>query len=268
MSIVVSDLSFSYGSHEVLKNVSFRAEAGQLLSVLGPNGVGKSTLFQCMLKLLSGYSGRITMDGTDIRTLDAGAMAKKIAYIPQAHAPVFDFSVFDVVLMGTSAQVSDVCIPGKTQVRLAERSMERVGISHLKQRGYLQISGGERQLVLIARALAQDAKVLVMDEPTSSLDYGNQIRVLSQIKKLAGEGYTVVLSTHNPDQAFLFADRVLALSDGRVLLQGRPNDVISDELMKRLYNIDVEVHSLYMDRVRVCVPKSMIGRVAFERPGL
>jgi iron complex transport system ATP-binding protein len=100
-----------------------------------------------------------------------------------------------------------------------------------------------------------------MDEPTSSLDYGNQIRVLSQIKKLAGEGYTVVLSTHNPDQAFLFADRVLALSDGRVLLHGRPNDVISDELLKRLYNIDVEVHSLYMDRVRVCVPISMIGRV-------
>ncbi len=174
---------------------------------------------------------------------------------------MFDFSVFDVVLMGTSAQVSDVCIPGKTQVGLAERSIERVGISHLKHRGYLQISGGERQLVLIARALAQDAKVLVMDEPTSSLDYGNQIRVLSQIKKLAGEGYTVVLSTHNPDQAFLFADRVLALSDGAYSLHGRPNDVISDELLKRLYNIAVEVHSLYMDRVRVCVPISMIGRV-------
>ena len=258
MSIVVSDLSFSYGSHEVLKKVNFSAEAGQLLSVLGPNGVGKSTLFQCMLRLLTNYTGQIAVDGTDIRTMEICELARRIAYIPQSHAPVFDFSVFDVVLMGTSAQVSDICIPGKAQVKLAERSMERVGIAHLRHRGYMQISGGERQLVLIARALAQNAKVLIMDEPTSSLDYGNQIRVLSQIKKLAGEGYTVVLSTHNPDQAFLFADRVLALSDGCVIRHGRPNDVISDELMKLLYNIDVEVHSLYLDKIRVCLPKSMI----------
>ena len=258
MSLVVSDISFSYGAHSVLKNVSFSAESGQLLSVLGPNGVGKSTLFQCILRILSNYSGRITIDGKDIKTFEISELAKKIAYIPQSHAPVFDFSVFDIVLMGTSAQVSAVSLPGKHQLELAEKALERVGITHLKHRGYLQISGGERQLVLIARALAQNAKILIMDEPTSSLDYGNQIRVLSQIRKLAGEGYTVVLSTHNPDQAFLFADQVIALFDGQVIRQGRPNDVISDELMKQLYNVEVEVHSLYMDRVRVCLPKSMI----------
>ncbi len=258
MSIAVKDLSFSYGNHTVLKNVSFSAESGQLLSVLGPNGVGKSTLFQCMLRLLPNYDGQITVDGTDTKTLEISELARRIAYIPQSHAPVFDFSVFDIVLMGTSAQVSAVCIPGKAQVELAEQSMERVGISHLKQRGYLQISGGERQLVLIARALAQNAKTLIMDEPTSNLDYGNQIRVMSQIRKLAEAGYTVVLSSHNPDQAFLFADQVLALSNGCVVRHGRPNDVISDELMKLLYNIDVEVHSLFMDKIRVCLPKSMI----------
>ncbi len=258
MSMVVSGLCFSYGAHAVLKNVSFDAESGQLLSVLGPNGVGKSTLFQCMLRLLTNYTGRISIDGVDIKTFEIGALAKKIAYIPQSHAPAFDFTVFDVVLMGTSAQVSAVSLPGKKQLELAEQSMERVGISHLRKRSYLQISGGERQLVLIARALAQNAKILIMDEPTSSLDYGNQLRVLSQIRKLAGEGYTVILSTHNPDQAFLFADRVLALSNGQVIRQGRPNDVITDDLLKCLYNVDVEVHSLYEDKMRVCLPKKMI----------
>ncbi len=259
MSVVVSCLSFSYGTQAVLKNVSFTAESGQLLSVLGPNGVGKSTLFQCMLRLLTSYQGQITLDGKNIKTFEISEFAKKIAYIPQSHAPVFDFSVFDIVLMGTSAQVSAVCVPGKKQLELAEQALDRVGILHLKHRGYLQISGGERQLVLIARALAQNARILIMDEPTASLDYGNQIRVLSQIKRLAEEGYTVILSTHNPDQAFLFADRVLALSNGQVMRQGKPNDVISDALLKQLYNVDVEVHSLYKDRIRVCLPKCMIN---------
>lgn len=260
MSIKIKDLSFSYGKHKVLDNISFSAETGSLLAVLGPNGVGKSTLFQCMLGLLTNYSGTITVNGEDTRKISIQDMARQVAYIPQSHSPVFNFSVFDIVLMGTTSQVSMVCNPGREQVELAVSALERLGISHLKDRGYAKISGGERQLVLIARALAQNAKILVMDEPTSSLDYGNQIRILTHIRNLTAEGYTVIQSTHNPDQTFMFADRVLALLKGQIVKQGKPGDVISEDMIKTLYGVEVEVQSLCEDRARVCLPRSVINQ--------
>jgi iron complex transport system ATP-binding protein len=259
MSVGVLDLSFSYGKNKILSSVSMKAETGELMAVLGPNGVGKSTLFQCILGLLPITHGQITIDGENMKSLGISELAKRVAYIPQSHAPVFNFSVFDIVLMGTSAQVSAVNMPGKRQVDLAEQSIERLGISHLIERGYQQLSGGERQLTLIARALAQNAKILVMDEPTSNLDYGNQIRILSQIKNLAAEGYTVIYSTHNPDQSFLFADKVLALLNGRVVKHGTPHDVISEALIRELYSVEVDVQSLCGDKARVCLPKSVVS---------
>jgi iron complex transport system ATP-binding protein len=258
MSIQIKELSFSYGAHRVLDGVSFSAEAGSLLAVLGPNGVGKSTLFQCILGLLPNYRGMITVNGEDAKKIGIQEMARRVAYIPQSHSPVFNYSVSDIVLMGTTAQVSAVRNPGRGQTALADAALDRLGIGHLRNRGYTRISGGERQLVLIARALAQNAKILVMDEPTSSLDYGNQIRILTHVKKLTAEGYTVIQSTHNPDQTFLFADRVLALSKGHILKQGRPADVISEALIKTLYGVEVEVQSLCGDRARVCLPRSVI----------
>jgi iron complex transport system ATP-binding protein len=259
MSIEVCDLSFSYGKQKVLNNVSMTAETGEMLAVLGPNGVGKSTLFQCILGLLPFEHGKIRINGDNMKTLGISELAKRVAYIPQSHTPAFNFPVFDIVLMGTSAQISAVNIPGKGQIDLAEQSIERLGITHLKNRGYQQISGGERQLTLIARALAQNAKILVMDEPTSNLDYGNQIRILTQIKKLANDGYTVIYSTHNPDQSFMFADKVLALLDGRVVRHGTPQDVITSQLISDLYNVDVEVESLFGDKARVCLPVRVVS---------
>lgn len=259
MSIEILNLSFSYQKHRVLQDVSMTAEMGELLAILGPNGVGKSTLFQCVLGLLPFQHGTISIDGDNLCSLSIQELARRIAYIPQSHAPVFNFSVFDIVLMGTSAQISSVNMPRKKQIALAEQAIERLGITHLRERGYQQISGGERQLALIARALAQNAKILVMDEPTSNLDYGNQIRILSQIKKLATEGYTVIYSTHNPDQSFLFADKVLALLGGGVVKHGTPHEVISAELIRDLYNVEVEVQSLYGDKARVCLPKSVVS---------
>lgn len=258
MSIEVSNLSYGYGKHIVLCDVSLTAEKGEILAVLGPNGVGKSTLFQCILGLLMFKQGRISIDGRDLNSFSPQELAKCVAYIPQSHAPVFNFPVRDIVLMGTSAQISAISMPGQKQVHMAEQSMERLGITHLRERGYMQISGGERQLALIARALAQNAKILVMDEPTSNLDYGNQIRILSQIKKLAGEGYTIIYSTHNPDQSFLFADKVAALQRGRVVAAGSPRHVLTAELISGLYDIDVEVESLYGDNARVCLPKAVV----------
>ncbi len=185
MSIQVSGLSFSYGENQVLDHVNFTAQDNQLLSILGPNGVGKTTLFRCILGLLNGYQGQILLDGTDIEGLGIEERAKLIAYIPQSHYPAFNYSVFDMVLMGTSVQVSAFSLPGKKQKWLVETALNRLGINHLKNRGFTRISGGEKQLVLLARALVQEAKILIMDEPTSNLDFGNQVRVLTEIKSLA-----------------------------------------------------------------------------------
>ncbi len=260
MSVLVDELSFVYDVRPVLDRVSFVAEDGKFLSVLGANGVGKSTLFRCILGLLRGYRGTIRVEGQDVRHLSAREMAKRVAYIPQSHHPSFNYTVFDMVLMGTTGQVSAVSMPGRKQAERAEQAIERLGIASLHDRGFHQISGGERQLTMIARALAQNARVLILDEPTANLDFGNQIKVLTQIRSLAEEGYTVVQATHNPDQTFLFSDRVLALKDGRVLADGTPADIVSSELMQTLYGVEIEVQRLYDDAVRVCIPKAAIQR--------
>ncbi|MFA9463929.1 MAG: ABC transporter ATP-binding protein [Velocimicrobium sp.] len=258
MSIEVSNLGFQYSKHRVLDEITFQAEDGQLLSILGPNGVGKSTLFRCILGLLHGYEGQILLDGIDIRHLSIKERATIVSYIPQSHQPSFNFNVFDMVLMGTTVQVSSIHSPGIRQVKLVETALERLGIEHLKKRDYNKISGGERQLVLLARALVQKTKILILDEPTSNLDFGNQIRVLSQVKSLTKEGYTVIQSTHNPDQTFQFSDRVLAMKEGKVLSYGEPADIFSEELIQKLYGVEVDIQSLYHDKVRVSIPKSII----------
>lgn len=250
----IKNLSFSYQDHDVLKDISFSAEYGQVLSVLGPNGVGKSTLFRCMLGLLQPQQGDVLIDGTSIRSMSARELARHIAYIPQSHSPAFNFSMFDMVLMGTTSQLSNFGSPQKKHVEQVNWAMEKLGISHLKNRGYGNVSGGERQLALIARALVQNAKILVMDEPSSSLDYGNRIHVMQTVRDLAADGYAIIQSTHDPDQAFLFSDRVLALYQGRVLGWGTPKDIICDTLISTLYGVNVDVCSLRGDAVRVCIP--------------
>ena len=254
MSVEVSNLSFSYGDRLIIDKINFYVEDGQLISVLGPNGVGKSTLFRCILGLLRDYTGKIFLTGKDIKKLSTGEMAKLIAYIPQSHYPSFNYSVFDMVLMGTAVQISSLSSPGKKQIELVNRALDKMGIYHLKERGYMQISGGERQLVLLARALVQEAKILVLDEPTSNLDFGNQIKVMLQIKNLAKEGYTIIQSTHNPDQTFLFSDKIIAMKGGRIIKYGKPDDIISNDLIQSLYDVDVEIQSLYDDKIRVCIP--------------
>lgn len=253
----VENLQFSYGENDVLKNICFSAERGQLLSVLGPNGVGKSTLFRCMLGLLAPTKGNTSIDGKPITEMSAAQLAQCIAYIPQSHNPVFNFTVFDMVLMGTTAQLGSFESPKKKQIEQVEAALDRLGIFHLKDRGYSNISGGERQMTLIARAVAQQAKILVMDEPSASLDFGNRIHVMQMITALTKDGYAVIQSTHDPDQAFLYSDRILALYNGQVLAWGPPQEIVCDSLTSTLYGVDIEVCSLRGDDVRVCVPANL-----------
>ena len=240
MILRVNDLSFSYGSRRVLHDINFDVREGEFLSVLGPNGVGKSTLFRCILGNLKGYGGTVTVDGDDLRSLSHREKARRIAYIPQVHRPTFGYSVLDMVLMGTSRQLSSFAQPGEEQIRIATDALTQIGVAHLADRDFSHLSGGEQQLVLVARAIAQQANILVMDEPTSALDYGNQIRVLQKVKKLSQEGYTVLLSTHNPQHAMSFADRILALAGGTVAAIGTPAETLTPELMEKLYSIEVD----------------------------
>jgi ABC-type cobalamin/Fe3+-siderophores transport system ATPase subunit len=241
MSIEIQNLSFSYSLREVLKNISLTVGDGQLLAVLGSNGVGKTTLFRCILGLQPHYKGIIRIDGIDAHTLSARELAHHIAYIPQTHGMAFSYCVQDMVLMGTTHQVSAMGVPRQKELDTANAALDKLDISHLKHHSFSKLSGGEQQLVLIARALAQNSKTLLMDEPTASLDYGNQSLVLRQVRKLANEGYTVFLSTHNPQHALWYADRAVALLDGTIAAFGTPNEVIDAALIEKLYGVEVRL---------------------------
>lgn len=259
MGIEVKNLSFSYKKGiPVLHDVNFQLQSGKFICLLGPNGVGKSTLFKCMLGLLRNYTGEILIDGENTRSLTQKQLARKVAYIPQSTAPVFNYTVADVVLMGTTSLTSGFSSPGEKERAYVTQALETLNIQHLQDRMFMNISGGERQLVLVARALAQQAGILFMDEPTANLDYGNQIRVLEQVRRLSGSGYTVIQSTHNPEQAFLYADEVLAVKDGTIAAHGSPNKVMDAGLIRDLYGIEAQVESLMDDRMRVCIPVSSV----------
>lgn len=257
MSFQISGLSFSYGDHAVLEGVDLSVADGELACVLGPNGVGKTTLFRCILGLERPRAGTILVNGRPLDELTVAERAREMAFVPQSHAQVFDYEVLDVVLMSAASRLGPLRAPGAADRARAEEALARVGVAHLAHRSFMQVSGGERQLVLVARAIAQDARSIVMDEPTSALDFGNTARVMSVVRRLADEGLSVVASTHAPEVAYLYADTVLALGGGRVRACGSPADVISGPLLSELYGLPVEVSSLHNDRARACVPLDM-----------
>lgn len=239
MRIEARGVEFSYNAHPVLRGLDFSADAGDMVAVLGPNGVGKSTLFRCILGFLKPQKGAIYIEGNDIQRMSSTEVARHIAYIPQSVAPAFNYTVQDTVLMGLTNQLGVFQSPGPQDVEKVLNVLDSLGIFHLRNRGYGQISGGERQLTLLARALVQRAGILVMDEPTANLDYGNSWRVMERIGSLAGNGYTVIFSTHDPNQAFMHANRVLVIKDGGVLAAGAPREVLSEKVLSELYNINV-----------------------------
>ncbi len=254
MMLEVKNLSFSYPHRQVLRDVSFAVPSGRLVSLLGPNGTGKSTLFRCILNLLSGFQGTVSIDGTDTAQIRLAKLARLIAYIPQVHYPAFNYTVLDMVLMGTSAGLPAFGVPGLKETERAYAGLAQMGIEGLAERNYMQISGGEQQLVLIARALAQDSKLLIMDEPTASLDFGNQVRVMQCIRSLVEKGYTIFQATHNPNQAFAYSDQIIAMQGGTIIANGAPQEVVNAQLIDELYGIKARVESLEEGRIRFCLP--------------
>lgn len=236
----VEHLCFSYGKREVLRGVDLRAEPGELVFVLGANGAGKTTLFRCILGLLPGYQGCVRVDGCDVSSLAPRALAKKIAYIPQTSHMIFPYTALELVLMGTNHRLGLFSAPGRRERAIAMEALEELGIADYAHRSFAELSGGEQQLVLAARALAQQARLLLMDEPTSALDFGNQVRVLERVSALTLRGYTVLLSCHNPQHAMLYAQRVVALHDGLVAADGPPDQALAARLCEKgITNVSV-----------------------------
>ena len=241
MTLAAEALATGYGATAIGRDIDLSIRAGEVMCLLGPNGCGKTTLFKTLLGLIPAKAGRVTFEGEDLASWPRRRLARTVAYVPQAHAAFFPFLVSDVVLMGRAARLKLFEQPGAADRDAAMAALESLGIGRLSGRTYTELSGGERQLVLIARALAQEPAVLVMDEPTASLDLGNETRVLERVRALKSRGLAVVLSTHDPDHAFIAADRVALMADGGIVALGAPDETITPERLMRLYGVAVSV---------------------------
>jgi len=241
MRLAAQGLSIGYPGRLVGANLDVALASGEVLALLGPNGGGKTTLLKTLLGLLREKAGAVQLDGRPLSAFSITERARLIAYVPQSHAATFAFTVETVVLMGRSAHGDLFSAPSAHDRTVALRMLERFGIAHLRERPYTMISGGERQLVLLARALAQEPRFVVLDEPTASLDFGNQGRVLREIRALAESGHGVIFTTHDPNHAMRAADRAYLLRDGVRLAEGPVNEVLRRENLERLYGGPIEL---------------------------
>lgn len=255
----VKDLSFRYPGSDraVLDDVSLDVRQGEALCILGPNGAGKTTLLNCMAGLLNPQSGEIRLCGRDIREMKAKEIASLAGYVPQLHTPAFDYRATDFVLMGRAPETGMFGRPGADDEKICLELLEGMGLSHLAYKSYMDISGGERQQLLIARAIVQDPAVVLFDEPTAHLDYGNQHRVLRRIKKMTAEGYSVVITTHNPDHALLLGDRAAIVSSQGDIVLGKSSEILTEERLSGVYGLEIRIR--YIEE---------LGRTACLVPGL
>ena len=257
--LVAQSLGFGYGAKAVGRGVDLQVRSSEVLCLLGPNGSGKTTLFKTMLGLLPAQAGSVLLDGVPVADLSRAEIARRVAYVPQAHAAHFPFTVIDMVVMGRTAHLGLFASPTEADRRKALAALATLGIADLADTEYTRISGGQRQLALIARSLAQEAPAIVMDEPTASLDFGNQVMVLSEVKRLAAQGLAVVLSTHDPDHAFSVGDNVALLHGGGLIAQGKPKDVLTPEQLQSVYRVSVVVEQLAGGQT-VCAPDYRTAR--------
>lgn len=239
MTLAGEKLTIGYGERVVGRDLDVSLREGEVLALLGPNGGGKTTLLKTLLGLLPAQSGIVRLDEKPLVDFSIRERAQKIAYVPQVHAGTFAFSVETVVLMGRTAHGSIFAGPNARDRDVAAQALDRFGIGALRERPYTEISGGERQLVLLARALAQEPRFVVLDEPTASLDFGNQGKVMREIRALAASGLGVLFTTHDPNHALRAADCAFLLRAGERLAEGRVKDVLSRQTLEALYRAPV-----------------------------
>ena len=260
MIIKAENISYTYpkGKRKILDDISFSLNDGEIVSVLGVNGSGKTTFLNCLATLITPDEGNIFIGGRNAKSLKSKEIASLIGYVPQTHTPSFPYTVFNFVLMGRAPKIGMFERPKEKDIEITERIIEEMDLSHLKDRPYTEISGGERQKATIARALVSEPKAILFDEPTAHLDYGNQLRTLKVIKKLSEKGYAVVMTTHNPDYAIMLGGNTAVLScDGR-LTKGRSSEILTEEKLREIYNVPISLTYLESVHRNICVPPNLV----------
>ena len=253
----VNSLQAGYGKTTILHDISFEMGEGKFVCILGANGCGKTTLLKAILGIIASQKGQVLLDGEDVHKMHVKDLARKMAYIPQAHIPPFPFKVRDVVQMGRTPYLGYM---GRTKAgdgKLVDDIMDMLEISWMAERSYNTLSGGQRQMVVVARALAQQPRLLIMDEPTASLDFGHQYTVLNQMVNLSQNGMSVIMVTHDPDHAFFCATKTITMKGGRILDMGLPRRVIVEQAMEDIYRTKVKIADIQLteqDSTSICVP--------------
>jgi len=248
MLLKLEELAVNYGSKPVLRSIDLSVAQGEIYAVLGSNGAGKTTLFRAILGFIKPDKGRILIDGNDGEKISRKELSKLIAYVPQCHNCTFSYPVIDIVVMGCNPSIGAFGEPDEEHYSRAREALGKLNIAHLEKRKFKKLSGGEKQLVLIARALVQKPKLIIMDEPTASLDFSNSINVLAQIVKLKSENLSLLVTCHSPSQAKAFADRVLMIKDGKVYKDENVQILNNQDVLHDLYCI--EISAIEDDRIR------------------
>lgn len=237
--IAAHALSIGYGRRVIGAGFEFAIRPGEVVSLLGPNGCGKTTLLKTLLGLIAPLAGEVRLDDVLLTQIPVTQRARRMAYVPQHAASTFGFSVREIVLLGRTAHGRLWSPPSRHDREVAHTCLTRMGVAHLADQPLHRVSGGERQLALVARALAQEPALILLDEPTASLDFGNQGRVLREMRRLASEGLGVIFTTHDPNHALRYADRAMLMRDGRLLADGPAGEVLTAEALAGMYGTEV-----------------------------
>jgi iron complex transport system ATP-binding protein len=255
MMLDVKNAEFSYDEkRNVFEGINFSIQKSDILCILGPNGSGKTTLLKCLTNILQLTNGEVTINSRDVQSLSRKELSKKIGYLPQTHAALFPFSVLEVAVMGRAPHLKLTSSPTEAEYDTAKANLEMLGISDLANRPYTKISGGQRQLALLAMVLTQEPEILLLDEPTAHLDFGNQVRILELIEKLSTKGPAVIFTSHFPDHALQMSCKVALMNNKQFINVGDSETVVTAENLKEIYGVDVSV--VYVESVnsKVCVP--------------
>lgn len=245
---IVENLKFSYGKNQILCGISFELERGDLLGLMGSNGSGKTTLIRSLLGFLNASYDGYKIFGSEFKSLKISQISRLISYVPQAHNLPFNYTLFDMVLMGKRPHFGGVFGFSKDDIKAVENAMDMVGILPLKDKSFSSLSGGQKQLGLIARAIVQDSPIMILDEPTSALDFNNQILIWKTMHALAKNGKIIIICSHEPNHIFWFASKVLAIKDGKALAFGK-SEIINEILLEQIYGANYKICSLANQKI-------------------